>query len=186
MKHKNVLWITQTAIFLALLIAAQAFVANQFVRGSIVNFILVASCILVGFSSAASLAVISPIFSFLILSVPIFPHLVPFIILGNFTIIAAVHFISGKSLREEFGMPPLRVVAATVTGVVLKYLATYFGVVQIALYLIPNINENQRAAMSLAFSWPQLVTAFIGAGLAVFVVPSIRKALNSNYSQNIR
>jgi len=179
MDRKRILWITQTALFIALLVTAQAFTRpmGQFVTGSSVNFVLVVTCILIGFSAAAVVAVVSPIFAFLIIGAPAFPVIVPFIMLGNLALVAAFHFISGKSFVNLDKNAYIRICLAAVAGSVLKFLVLWIGIVQVALAIIPGLMQPQIDAMSAAFSWPQLVTALIGSGLAIIIMPTLMKAL---------
>jgi len=176
---KRVLWITQTAIFIAILVSAQAVTRplGQFVTGSCVNFILVSSCILAGLHSAAVVAIISPIFAFLIIGTPIFPLLIPFLMAGNFVLVVAVHFISGKSFKNLTLRSYIRICVAAVSGAILKFLVLWVGIVQIALLFIPDIKPAQVEALSATFSWPQIVTALIGSALAISVMPHLLKAM---------
>ena len=180
MKDKRVLLITQTAVFIALLVSAQAFTRpfGQFVTGSSVNFILVASCVLAGIYSAAAVAVVSPVFAYLIVGVPLFPQIIPFIMAGNLALVIAIYFISG---RKSFGklnlVSYLRIGAAVLVGAALKFLVLWLGIVNFVLTIIPDIKPPQVDAMSAAFSWPQLITALIGASLAMAVMPNLMKAL---------
>ena len=185
MQRKRILWITQTAIFIALLVSAQAATRplGQFVTGSCVNFILVSCCILAGLSSAAVVAVISPIFAFLIIGIPAFPILMPFQMAGNFVLVAVIHFLSGKSFYNPDRRAYIRICAATVTGAVVKFLVLWVGIVLIALRFIPGIKQPQIDAMSLTFSWPQLVTALIGSSVAIAIAPRLLKALKSTASR---
>jgi len=177
--NNRVLWITQTAIFIALLVSTQAVTRplGQFVTGSFVNFILVSACILVGLPSAAVVATVSPIFAFLIIGIPALPVLIPFMMAGNFVLVAAIHFVSGKALADLSRRSYIRICASAVIGAVLKFLVLWVGIVQIALSIIPNIKQPQIDAMSATFSWPQLVTALIGSSLAIAVMPKLKKAL---------
>ena len=179
MNRKRILWITHTAIFIALLISAQAFTRpmGQFVTGSCVNFVLVAASILGGLSSAVIVAVISPVFAFIIIGVPLFPQIVPFIMLGNFALVVAFYLIAGKSFDNLNTSAYVRICGAAVVGSVLKFLVLWVGVTQVALSLIPDIRPPQVEAMTFAFSWPQLVTALIGSAVAIVVMPSLARAL---------
>jgi len=180
MERKRILWITQTAIFIALLVTSQHVTApmSQFVTGSIVNFILVAATILVGVSSGIAVGVVSPIFAYVILGMPVFPMIIPFIMLGNGALVVAVHLISVRSYENLDMISYVRIVAAVVIGSVLKFLVLWLGVVHVALpFLIPNAMPPQVAAMSHAFSWPQLVTALIGSSIAMIVMPNLSRAL---------
>jgi len=179
MNSKRILWIAQTAIFIALLVSAQAITRplGQFVTGSCVNFLLVTSSIIVGLPSAAVVAVISPIGAFLILGIPAFPIIIPFMMAGNLVLVIVIHFVSGKSFDNLNKTAYLRICAAVVAGAVCKFLVLWIGIVKIALSFIPDIMQPQIDAMAAVFSWPQLVTAFIGSSLAVIVIPSLKKAL---------
>jgi len=179
MDRKRILWITQTAIFIALLVSAQAFTRpmGQFVTGSSVNFILVVTVILIGLSSAAVVAVVSPIFAFLIIGAPAFPVILPFIMLGNLALVVAFHFISGQSFTNPDKKAYIRICLAGIIGSFLKFLVLWIGIVQIALSIIPDLRPPQIDAMSAAFSWPQLVTALIGSGLAIIIMPTLMRAL---------
>jgi hypothetical protein len=179
MIKNRILWITQTAIFIALLVSAQAVTRplGQFVTGSCVNFILVSSCFLAGLPSAAVVAIVSPVFAFMIIGIPVFPLLIPFMMAGNFVLVAAIHFISGNAFasldRSAYG----RICVAAAAGSVLKFLVLYIGIVHIALSFIPDIRQPQIEAMAATFSWPQLVTALIGSSLAIASMPYLSRAM---------
>ena len=61
MRNKKVKFITQTAIFLALLIALQFFSKplGQLVTGSLVNFVMIAAVLLSGLASGILVALLS-------------------------------------------------------------------------------------------------------------------------------
>ena len=63
----NALWITQTAIMIALIVVIQATTSGlgQFVTGSLVNLILILTVALAGFTSGLTVACLSPIFAFI-------------------------------------------------------------------------------------------------------------------------
>jgi len=182
----RVQWITQTALFIALLVSFQAVTRplvqlplGQLVTGSCVNFLLISSCILVGLPSALAVASVSPVFAYLIIGVPAFPLLIPFIIAGNMILVTAVGIIAGKSFVTLTVRSYIRMCAAMVAGAALKFLVLWVGVVHIALALIPDIKPAQVDAMSFMFSWPQLVTAAIGSTLAIAIVPRLVKILKT-------
>jgi len=179
MSRQRILWITQTAIFIALLLSAQAFTRplGQFVTGSCVNFILVTACILAGLSSAAIVAVMSPLFAFMILGIPVIPLLIPFMMAGNLVLVTVIHFIAGKSFDRLNKLAWIRIIIGVLGGAAAKFLVLWLGIVQIALSFIPDIRQPQIEAMSATFSWPQLVTALIGSSIAVAVMPMLKRAL---------
>jgi len=181
MNTKRILWITQTAIFIALLITVQAITRpfGQFVTGSCVNFILVSSCVLVGLPSAAMVALVSPICAFMIIGIPAFPLLIPFMMAGNVVLVSVIRLLSGKSITNPTRRSYIRLCAAVAVGAVMKFLVLWVGIVKIALSFIPDIKQMQIDAMAAAFSWPQLVTALIGSSIAIAVMPNLMKAVKS-------
>ena len=181
MNRKRILWIAQTAIFIALLISAQAITRplGQFVTGSCVNFLLVTSSILLGLTSASVVAVISPFGAFLILGIPAFPLLIPFMMAGNLVLVIVIHFISGKAFDNLSKLAYIRIGVAVIAGAISKFLVLWIGIVHIALSFIPDLMQPQIDAMAAVFSWPQLVTALIGSTLAIIVAPTIKKALKA-------
>ena len=184
MNRGHILWVTQTAMFIALLVSAQIFTGQfgQFVTGSIVNFILVAACILVGLPAAAIVGVVSPLIAFLITGRPVFPVLIPFVMVGNVALVTAIHFIAAKSYLKLTHSSYARAVVAVIVGAVLKFLVLWVGIVHVAIpFLIPGILLPQVNALSLAFSWPQLVTALIGSGVAMAVMPHVSRAIHHTH-----
>ena len=180
MNKKQILWITQTAMFIALLVTWQTFAGplGQFVIGSGVNFVLVSACILVGLPSAIIVGIVSPLLAFMITARPAFPVIIPFVMAGNALLVVAVHFISVKSYANFDLRAYIRMGLAVVAGSVIKFLMLWVGVVHVALpFLIPDIMPPQVTALSHMFSWPQLVTALIGSTLAMIVMPNLIKAL---------
>jgi len=182
MKKTNILWIAQTAIFIAILIIFQYLSKplGQFVTGSLVNLTLITACLTVGLYAGLTVSAVSTPIAFMLGIGPAFPLIIPFVILGNMAIVLAVYFIAGKSLRATGKLPVLKGIAAVIAGAVLKFAVLYFGIVKLALKLIPDIKPPQVTAMTAMFSWPQLVTAAIGATLALALAPALLKALKFN------
>ena len=88
--NKRVLWITETAVMLALLVSLQALTKplGQLVTGSCVNAVLAIAVLVGGLGCGITVAVISPVLAFLL---GIAPQIltVPAIMVGN-TLFAAV------------------------------------------------------------------------------------------------
>jgi len=180
MVRQRTLWIVQTAVFIALLVTVQIFTHQfgQFVTGSSVNFILVMVCILIGVSSGVTVGAVSPIIAFMITGRPVFPVLIPFVMVGNAALVIAVHFIFARSYARTWEFSYVRTALAVVAGSVFKFLVLWVGVVQVALaFLIPGIMPPQVEALSHMFFWPQLVTALIGSTLAMAIAPRMVKAI---------
>lgn len=171
---KNVLWITQTAIAIALLIVMQSVAApmGQLVTGSIVNLILIVSVMLLGLASGLAASALSPIFAKLLGIGPLW-ELIPFIMAGNMVLVLLWHLIAKRAFAKE----PLPGITAGVIAAVAKFLTLYVTIVQIAIPLLLNLPEKQAQVISTTFSIPQLVTALIGGALALLILPLLKRAL---------
>lgn len=179
--NKKVRWITETAIMLALLVALQALTKGfgQFVTGSCVNAVLAVAVLVGGLWSGVTIAVISPVLAFLL---GIAPQVlvVPAIMVGNVVFVVMLHFLAGKA-EAALGQRA----AAWLLAAVAKFAALYLIVVKIicgvmapSLLAAGTLKEPMLKALPATFSWPQLVTALIGGGVALLIVPVIRKALH--------
>ena len=185
---KSIVWITETAAMLALLIALQwagsqipVPPVKQLVTGSFVNCVLLVATLLIGKNSGIVVALVSPIFAYLLQIAPPFILSVPLIALANVSYILLVSLIAGKSLWRQ----PV----ALVTGSVVKFGVLYLLGVKLFGGVLFNALNGQTAfglelmsqkvlkQMTAAFTWPQLVTALIGGTVAMLIVPVLRKAL---------
>ena len=93
------LWITHSAMFIALLVILQALTAplgNMFVTGSIVNMLLIISVKICGLSSGLTVAIISPIMAKVFGIGPLW-SLIPFIALGNLSLTLIWHYLADFS-----------------------------------------------------------------------------------------
>ncbi len=167
---KKTLWITRTAVLLALLVVLQALTRNagQIVTGSCVNAVLAAAALFCGFASGAVVALVSPFLAFVLGIGPKLIQIVPAIALGNLTLVAILCAIKGETIVIR----AVKWVAASIG----KFLVLYLLVVQL-LCRILTLNEKQIATFSAMFSWPQLLTALIGSGILLLIAPILKKAL---------
>jgi hypothetical protein len=173
--RERTLWLTRTAIFVALLVMMQfltSLFGNQFVTGSVVNLILILSVLLSGTASGLTVAIGSPIFAFMVGVGPVFPPVIPFMILGNIALVLVWYAMSkpGARIKAVYFLTPI--VAAAV-----KFIVLYTGIVLIAIPYLLYLTEPQTAMISLMFSYPQLITALIGGVIALAIAPPLRKAL---------
>ncbi|MDR0249012.1 MAG: ECF transporter S component [Oscillospiraceae bacterium] len=178
---KKTLFVTRTAVFTALLVVLQfaaAQLGNQFITGSVVNLVLIMSGTLCGFASGAVVAAIAPVFVRLLgVGLPFWP-LVPFIALGN-TVLVAVWCAAerlGERARNARFIVVARVAALPVAAV-LKTAALYAGVVLFAAPVLLGLRSPQLDAVTLAYSWPQIVTAGIAGAIAVALLPLFKRTL---------
>ena len=184
--RKKILWITETAVMLALLVTLQALTKpmGQLVTGSCVNAVLAISVLLVGMSSGITIALISPVCAYLFSIAPNFVTVLP-IMIGNVCFVVLLRLIDGKPHKPVWRQPVALVTAAGVKFVVLYMLVVKVicGIASGALLgkklgdivvLAPPMLEM----LPTMFAWPQLFTALIGGGLALLIVPVLRKALH--------
>ena len=162
--RKKILWLTETAGMLALLLALQWATkpAGQLVTGSCVNTVLAISALVIGLSGGLTVAILSPVFAYFL---GIAPNLLalPAIMAGNALFVTALKLLDGKQLWKK-GI-------AWLTAAVTKFAAIYV----LVAWLICGWNV---AAFPAAFSWPQLVTALIGGGIALAIATPIKKAIH--------
>lgn len=184
--RKNVLWVTETAVMLALLVTLQAITKpmGQLVTGSCVNAVLAITVLLAGMSSGITVALISPVCAYLFGIAPNFVTVLP-IMLGNVCFVVLLRLIAGSSHKPVWRQPVALVAAAVVKFGVLYLLVVKVicGIASGALLgkklgdvvvLAPPMLEMLPAM----FTWPQLFTALIGGAVALMIVPVLRKALH--------
>ena len=178
--RKKLLWITETAVMLALLVALQAITKpmGQLVTGSFVNAVLAVTVLVAGLYSGITVAIISPILAYLL---GIAPQIltVPAIMVGNTVFVVLLHFIAGKDSKKL-----VRQVMAWAAAAVAKFAALYAivvwlicGVFSESLLASGMLKAPMLKALPATFSWPQLVTALIGGAVALLITPVLRKAL---------
>ena len=180
MDNKNrILWITRTAVFIALLIVLQLATAplgNTIVTGTIVNLILIVSVMTYGLAPGLTVAAVSPVAAKFLGIGPLWT-LIPFIILGNIVLVVIWHFIGNLFAKERKGAA---YVAALVIAAIAKFLTLYIGIVKISIPVFLNLPEKQAIIISNMFSVPQLITAFIGGVIAAVILPTLKKAIGEN------
>ena len=175
---KRIHWITETAVMLALLIVLQWLTkpAGQFVTGSCVNAVLAVTVLVAGLSSGITVALLSPIFAYLL---NIAPQIltVPAIMAGNAVFVVLLKLIYSKKLWWQ--------VVALASAAAVKFAVLYLLVVKIICGIAMDALKGQglkvpAAVLTVNFSWPQLVTASIGGAIALLMVPILKKALRRN------
>ena len=169
MKSKT-LWLVQTAMLIALLVTLQ-FVTKaggQFVTGSAVNAVLAVSAVLFGFGSSVTVAFLSPFAAYMLGIGPQLIYIVPAIAAGNMAYVLLMHYLYKRTLlRQLIG---LLVSAGVKCGVL-------YLLVSVLLCNILPLKPPQIAMFQTMFSWPQLVTALIGGGVAILIAPTVKKAI---------
>lgn len=173
---KQILWITETAVMLALLVTLQALTrsAGQYVTGSCVNLILAVTTLAAGLGSGAAVALLSPFFAFLLGIGPQLLPIVPAISVGNLLYVLLLWGIAGRNLHS---LPRKLLAWLGASGG--KAAALYLLVVRLLCAAL-DLPQKQVAVFTAMFSWPQLVTALAGGGVALLAVPIVRKALGKS------
>ena len=174
--NKRVLWITRTAIFLALLVVLQAVTRpmGQYVTGSLVNMVLILAVMLGGLWSGVCVAALSPWAAFLVGVGPAVPQVLPVVMLGNVALVLCWYFIAGRSKAKNTLVPRI---IALVVGACAKFMLLYGGIVVVVIPIILKLPEPKASVLSAAFSFPQLITAGIGGAIAILLLPVLQKAL---------
>lgn len=171
---QKILWITRTAIFIALLVVLQAATAplgSVLITGTVVNLLLIVSVMTCGLASGLTVAVISPVIAKL-LGIGPFWVLIPFIEAGNIVLILLWHFIGSRSTNRIY----TAYIPALITAAAAKFFVLYLGIVQIAVPMFLSLPEKQAAVISQMFSFSQLITALAGGFIAVLILPTLQKA----------
>ncbi len=191
MKQRT-LWITRTAVLLALVLVAQfvgklvpagaviagPFSVSQLITGSLVNLMLAIAAGVVGLGSGVTVGVLSAILATLLGVGPIFPQITPLIALGNAILVAVLWGTFRAADRLRGGAE----LAVRLGGVVLAAAvkcAFLWLTVPWMLGLIPEVKPQQAQMLTIMFSWPQAVTALIGGLLGLVVIPPLKKALKT-------
>ena len=96
--NKKTLWITETAVMIALLVALQWATKplGQFVTGSCVNLVLGVSVLVGGLWCGLTVALVSPFFAFLLGIGPAFLPIVPMVAVGNMVLVVILHLLASR------------------------------------------------------------------------------------------
>lgn len=175
MRNKRILWLTQTALFIALLIVLQVVTKGfgQFVTGACVNLVLISAVLLTGLGAGATVALVSPVLAAAMGIAPALMQIVPCIMLGNLTLVVIIWII----MKNTGGVQKvLSWCCAVPVAAVCKALVLWLSIVKLILPMMSALPEKQVQVMSATFSWPQLVTALLGGLLAAIIVPLVQRA----------
>ena len=175
---KKILWMTETAVMLALLISLQwvTKAGGQWLTGSCVNGVLTITALMVGLPGGLTVALLSPIFAFMLGIAPN-PVTVPVIMIGNSVFVILLHFCcKGKWIQRICGL----LTAAIAKFAVLYALVNWVicGVAADALLAQKLLKQPMLLALPASFGFMQLFTALIGGSLALLIVPTLKKVLS--------
>lgn len=123
----------------------------------------------IGIKSGLVIAVAAPVIAFLQGFTPPFPVLVLLIAAGNIVLVLIAGLLYMKNA-----------VLTVIISAVAKFLALYILVVKLGTgLLLAKAPDKVRAALSIQFSWPQLVTALIGGFISLGVVKLLQKVIKN-------
>ena len=172
----KILWLTRTAVLIALLVALQWATSGlgQFVTGSCVNCVLVIAALFAGLWGGVAVALVSPVCAFLLGIGPKLVQIVPAIALGNLVLVLVIYFVLGRKESQKLWLAVLTAIGAAVA----KFAVLYCGVVKVLIPLMGSgLAPKQVQTFTAMFSWPQLVTALIGSAVALALTPLLKKAV---------
>ncbi len=161
----------RSGILLALLLLFQYlgfFVGNKPLVACLVNFILAFSAFTLRLNIAVILAIISPAAAFALGIGPKFPVFIPAVMLAN-----AVFVFFCNLSYNKFNLFILRILGCS-AGALVKFLILWFFVSSLLPYFIV-LSENERHLLVLMYSFPQFITAFLGAFLALIFAGFMRR-----------
>ncbi len=157
------MWLTRTAVLLALTLAVQFLGLPQWFTGPLVNAFLLLASLLVGMGSGVVIGLLTPWIALLrgILPPPLAP-MVPFIMLGNALLVIIFSLITRK--REVLWL--------NVLALVLAASGKYLLLSQAVRYLV-EVPPRVAQAMQI----PQLLTALAGGAIALLIGKAVKRAL---------
>lgn len=176
---QQVSWLTRSAIIIALLVVIQLLTAgfgNTLITGSLVNLILIVAVMLAGPKVGLTAAFLSPIFAKIIGIGPLWP-LVPFIAIGN-SLFILVWYLLDRKAPSTWSTLIKEVVSAIVAAMV-KSVFLYLTIVKFVVPVLLALPAAKANLISAMFSFPQFITGIIGGGLAVVILPILRKGIHS-------
>lgn len=183
-------WITETAVLLALLICLQwlgsmipSQMIKQLITGTCVNCVLAVAAFYAGYGSGLTIALISPVFAYLLGIAPNFITVLP-IMAGNACYVVLLRLIAGKSGKPFWKQPVALSVAASA-----KFAVLYLLVVKVICGFAADALLGKKVGdvvvlappmlkmLPAMFAWPQLITAISGGIIAIAITPVLRKAI---------
>lgn len=179
---KKILWITRTAILLAICLAFQSLrlvfpSIPTLVVGSLVNLVLFITVATVGLTSGIMIAVITPVVAILQSFLP-FPQMILVVAAGNIVLVFVFYLFAKKENH-------LSMIAGVIASSLIKFLLLWGLVKLLIIPLLINFVPEKKVgpvtnALTLNFSWPQLITALVGGVVALAVIPAVKKSMKTN------
>lgn len=174
-------FITRTSLFIALLLVSQFSTASmgQYATGSVVNFILIASCLTAGTWSGFVVAFLSPFFAKMLGIGPALIQIVPAIAVANAAYVLFYGLI-GKINCKKYKY--VWWVFFVMAGAFLKYFVLNILVTKVVL-VFASVPTPMVTKLTAMFGINQLITALIGGVLAMIIVPMVKRGIDKRNTQ---
>lgn len=175
--RKNTLWVARTAVLIALLITLQFVTKSlgQLVTGSCVNLVLGVAALAGGLWCGITVALLSPLFAYLlgVAAMPIL--LVPGVAVGNMVLVVALNLLAKNAIQGKNRSAVIRRYLGVIAAAAAKFAALWLVVVKLLIPLA-GLPDKKVSLLTVTFTWPQLITALIGGCLAITIAPILIKA----------
>ncbi len=157
MPQTNIRRISRTAILLAVALVFQMGGFPQFITGPLVNTVLYLAAMIVGWQGGMIIGILTPVIASMrgILPPPLTP-LIPFIALGNATLVILFFWLQAKN---------------KIVGIIVASVVKFLLLVS-AVKLLVQVPPAIAQMMSL----PQLITALAGGVIALLLAHFFKKA----------
>ncbi len=170
MKKSSVQFIARTAVLLALCVVIQLVITGQWVKGPLVNVVLLVATMAVGLPCGLTVAVLNPLLVFVInapAAMKLCPQILPVVMIGN-CVLVLVAWLLRKPAR---GVPGLAA-AAVAKGAVMSALTSW---VVVPLFGQKLVAKGIEATVKVSFGITQLYTAAIGCVVFFLVWQVLKK-----------
>jgi len=158
----------QLSICVALAVAAPYFL-NQLITGSIVNALLFISASVMGIESAFLLCLIPSLISIYTGLLPLaLAPMIPFIMTGNALLVLVFYKVT--RLRQGYG-EARNFWFGAINAAAVKFIFIWF----VGTLLARSILSGIAPKVMLMISWPQFITAILGACIAYLFLKAIKK-----------
>jgi len=170
---RKTVWMTRLVFLISISVAVEMIGLPQPLTGPFINFMLILTALLISTLAGVALSCITPLLAVLRgqLPAPLAP-MVPFIILANVLFVVLFNFVYGKNAQSNFAL--WRSSFAVGLAALCKFLVLYMS----ARFVLPLLLGKQLpAALVSVMAFPQLITAIIGATLALLFFRLLRRTL---------
>ncbi len=170
MKKDSVKFLVRTAVLLALCVVIQLVVTGQWIKGPLVNTVLLVAAMAVGLPGGLVVAILNPLLVFLINApgpMKLCPQILPVVMLGNCVLVLVAWLLR----KPAMGIPGL-VAAAVAKGLVMTALTSW---VVLPFFGAKLVAKGLDATVKIMFGMTQLYTAAIGCVVFFLIWQVLKK-----------